>query len=58
MYSCCDRLVVLKVISPEEAEIVYNGPGQPVWHSCSAVAKNGQRSISLSRLQKIANGLE
>jgi hypothetical protein len=31
MYATCDRLIVLRVVSPEEAEIVYDGPGQPVW---------------------------
>src|SRR5580704_3765490 len=29
MYACCVRLVVLRVVSPEEAEIVYDGAGQP-----------------------------
>jgi hypothetical protein len=53
MYSCCNRLVVLKVLSAEEAEIIYNGPGLPVWNACGTVAKNGQRSISLSKLQKL-----
>src|SRR5437588_12823284 len=28
MYACCVRLVVLRVVSPEEAEIVYDGSGQ------------------------------
>lgn len=27
MYATCDRLVVLRVLSPEEAENVYDGPG-------------------------------
>src|SRR5450432_3350811 len=27
MYTECERLVVLRVVSPEEAEIVYDGPG-------------------------------
>ncbi len=31
MYATCDRFVVLRVVSPEEAEIVYDGPGQRVW---------------------------
>ncbi len=29
MHAVCDRLVVLKIFSPEEAEIVYDGPGEP-----------------------------
>lgn len=31
MYATCDRLVVLRALSPEEAEIVYDGPGAPAW---------------------------
>ena len=50
MYACCDRLVVLRVLSPEEAEIVYDGPGEPAWNAAGKMAKNGQRSISLFRL--------
>ena len=30
MYACCVRLVVLRVVSPEEAEIVYDGAGHPL----------------------------
>jgi hypothetical protein len=55
MYAQCDRLVVLRIVSPEEAEIVYDGPGQPVWESAGEPQKNGQRSISLSRLCSVAS---
>ena len=44
MYSECVRLVVLRILPPEEAEIVYDGPGQPVWASAGPVQKNGQRT--------------
>jgi hypothetical protein len=54
MYSECIRLVVLRVVSPEEAEVVYDGPGAPVWSAAGKVAKNGQRSISLAKLREIA----
>lgn len=53
MYACCDRLVVLRVLSPEEAEIVYDGPGQPAWDAAGKMAKNGQRPISLYRLKSL-----
>jgi hypothetical protein len=53
MYSTCDRLVVLKVVSPEEAEIVYDAPGAQAWDAAGPMAKNGQRRISLSRLQSL-----
>ena len=54
MYATCDRLVVLRVVSPEEAEIVYDGPGQPAWEKAGKMGKNGQRVVSLSRLHAIA----
>ncbi len=54
LYSTCDRLVVLRVVSPEEAEIVYDGGGKPAWEQAGAMGKNGQRRISISRLAAIA----
>jgi hypothetical protein len=54
MYATCDRLVVLRVVSPKEAEIVYDGPGKPAWDSAGKMKKNGQRVISLPRLRAIA----
>jgi len=53
LYATCDRLVVLRVLSPEEAEIVYDGPGSPVWEAAGAMQKNGQRPISLARLRAV-----
>lgn len=56
MYADCERLIVLRIVMPErtEAEIVYDGPGAPVWAAASAMQKNGQRSIRLSKLRAIA----
>lgn len=54
MYDTCARLVVLRVVSPHEAELVYDGPGEPVWSVAGARQKNGQRRISLARLRAIA----
>lgn len=54
MYDVCNRLVVLQVISPREAEIVYDGPGQPACDAIGKMAKNGQSSISLARLRSLA----
>ncbi len=54
MYVVCDRLVVLKVVSPEEAEIVYDGPGEPAWSMAGKIAKNGQRVVRLTRLRALA----
>jgi len=54
MYAECIRLVVLRVVSPEEAEIVYDGPGKPAWSAAGKIGKNGQRVVSLSRLRTIS----
>jgi hypothetical protein len=54
LYATCDRLVVLRVISPEEAEIVYDGLGKPAWEEAGKLGKNGQRVISIKRLLAIA----
>ncbi|HTZ73647.1 MAG TPA: hypothetical protein VMB47_06990 [Candidatus Aquilonibacter sp.] len=54
MYDTCERLVVLRIVSPEEAEIVYNGPGKPAFQMAGKKMKNGQRLISLSRLCALA----
>jgi hypothetical protein len=56
MYATCDRLVVLRIVSPKEAEIVYDGPGEPAWQQAGKMGRNGQRVISLSRLRGIASG--
>ena len=50
----CDRLVVLRIVSPHEAEIVFDGPGAPAWEAAGGLGSNGQRRISLSRLRQIA----
>jgi hypothetical protein len=57
MYATCERLVVLRVASPEEAEIVYYGPGEPAWANAGKMGKNGQKEISLSRLRTLDQSL-
>jgi hypothetical protein len=54
LYDTCERLVVLKVVNPEEAEIVYDGPGEPAWAAAGKLQKNGQRAIRLAKLKAIA----
>lgn len=56
LYSSCDRLVVLRITSPETAEIVYDGDGKPAWDAASVTGKNGQRAISLNKLKRLAVG--
>lgn len=58
MYSECERLVVVRLVDAKEAEIVYDGPGRDVWQRAGKVAKNGQRSISLSKLRRLSTGGE
>ena len=53
MYAECMRLVVIRVVSPQEAEIVYDGPGAPAWTGAGKVGKNGQRVVSLARLRAL-----
>src|SRR3974390_980030 len=50
LFADCDRLIVLRIVSPEQAEIVYDGPGAPVWAAAGKMQKNGQRKIALSKL--------
>ena len=55
MNDCCTRLIVIRVLSPEEAEVVYDGSGEPVWKNAGKIQRNGQRTISLSKLRRIAS---
>jgi hypothetical protein len=55
MYGECTRLVVLCIVSPDEAEIVYDGPGEPAWLNAGKVGKNGQRVIRLAKLRALAS---
>lgn len=54
LYGDCERLVVLRIVSPEEAEIVYDGPGAAAWACAGRVMKNGQRNVSLAKLRALA----
>jgi hypothetical protein len=58
MYADCVRLVVLRVVSPEEAEVVYDGPGAPAWAGAGKIGKNGQRVVGLARLRAIRAQLD
>jgi len=54
LYATCARLVVLKIVSSAEAELIYDGPGEPAWAAAGKLQKNGQRSLRLSRLKALA----
>jgi len=48
-----ERLVVLRLDADGAASIVYDGPYQPVWDAAGKPQKNGQRKISLGRLNEL-----
>jgi len=54
LYATCDRLVVLTITSPEQAEIVYDGSGEPAWTAAGKMQKNGQRVVSIAKLRELA----
>jgi hypothetical protein len=39
----CNHLIVLKIVSPSQAEIVYDGPATGIWANAGKTASNGQR---------------
>jgi hypothetical protein len=55
LFAECVRLIVLRIVSPEQAEIVYDGPGAPIWTAAGSMQKNGQRKISLTKMRAISN---
>ena len=48
-----EHLIVLKLHADGATEEVYNGPGQEPWHQSGRMQKNGQRPISLSKLEAL-----
>jgi hypothetical protein len=51
MYSDCDQLIVMRIASPEWAELIYDGDGAPIWAAAGKKQKNGQRSIRLKKIE-------
>jgi hypothetical protein len=52
-YGKPENLIVLKLLRDGTAQEIYNGPGEDVWAHVSGVAKNGQCSISVSKLRSL-----
>ena len=48
-----ELLLVMKIVSPIEAEVIYNGPGALPWASAGKMQKNGQRPLTLAKLRKL-----
>ena len=53
MYGEPEHLLVLRLLKDGTAEEIYNGPGKPAWDNAGNLQKNGQKSISLSRLRAL-----
>ncbi|HVG51658.1 MAG TPA: hypothetical protein VM867_08500 [Xanthobacteraceae bacterium] len=52
MRAACEHLIVLRIVSPQEAEIVYDGKGEVAWRIAGPMQSNGQRTVNLSKLIK------
>lgn len=50
----CNHLIVLRVESPEAAELIYDGLGAPALKLAGKVGSNGQRRLAISKLRKLA----
>ena len=48
-----NHLLVLRLTPERSIEVVYNGTGRKPWEKAGKVQKNGQRQISISRLQNL-----
>lgn len=53
-----DFLIVIKLFSDGSWQEIYNGPGKPAWDNAGKMQKNGQRPISLSKLQRLMCSVE
>jgi hypothetical protein len=52
----CNHLIIFQVVSPTEAEIFCDGPGGIVWENAGPMQSNGQRSISLKKIESLHSG--
>lgn len=53
LYECPEYLIVLKIDREGIISEIYNGPGIEPWNMAGKMCKNGQRTISVSKLQGI-----
>jgi len=53
MRADCDLLLVLKLDRHGGFEEIFNGPGTTVWAAAGPMQRNGQRTISVSKLRKL-----
>jgi hypothetical protein len=57
LYEEPEHLIVLRLAEDDHPAEVYNGPGAAPWAEAGPVGKNGQRTISLSRLTRLARAV-
>ena len=57
LYSRPDNLLVIKIQPDGSYQEIFNGPGNIAWEAAGKMQKNGQRSISLSKLLKLMDGI-
>ena len=48
-----DYLIVIRITDCGKWEEIYNGPGHLVWNNAGKMQKNGQRPITLAKLQSL-----
>jgi hypothetical protein len=48
-----DYLVVMRIVDPTHAEVIYNGPGRDPWNTAGKMQRNGQRTIRLNKLRQL-----
>lgn len=47
------HLIVIRIADTGEWEEIYNGPGEVPWQNAGNLQKNGQRSLSVTKLRKM-----
>ena len=48
-----EHLIVLKILPSGASETIFNGPGSLAWEYAGKMQKNGQRSLSVSKMLKL-----
>jgi hypothetical protein len=48
MYACCERLLVLRIVNPQEAEVVYDGCGGSAWEQLAPC----RRTVSVASVSR------
>jgi len=48
-----EHLIVLKILPSGASETIFNGPGSLAWEHAGKMQKNGQRSLSVSKMLKL-----